>query len=68
MREGAVAVCDEFQVTGALRFCMLLSLKVPVAVNCCVCPYVTGRTSFLWLSARGMPEKRSILSSLTNIL
>ena len=34
----AVAVVPEAQVTEAVRFCVLLSLYVPVAVNCCVRP------------------------------
>jgi len=31
----------ELQVTAAVRFCVLPSLKVPVAVNCCVMPLGT---------------------------
>jgi hypothetical protein len=34
----ATAGTDDVQVTEAVRFCVLLSLKVPVAVNCWVCP------------------------------
>ena len=34
----AVDVVAEAQVTEAVRFCVLLSLYVPVAVNCCVWP------------------------------
>jgi len=34
----AVAVLEEVQVTEPVRFCVLLSLYVPVAVNCCVPP------------------------------
>jgi hypothetical protein len=37
----AVVVVAEAHVTDAVRFCVLLSLKVPVAVNCCVRPLVT---------------------------
>ena len=29
----------EAHVTMPVRFCVLLSLKVPVAVNCCVVPF-----------------------------
>jgi hypothetical protein len=32
----AVAVVPEAQVTDPVRFCVLPSLYVPVAVNCCV--------------------------------
>jgi hypothetical protein len=34
----ATAVLDELHVTALVRFCVLLSLYVPVAVNCCVAP------------------------------
>ena len=34
----ATAVLEEVHVTTAVRFCILLSLYVPVAVNCCVDP------------------------------
>jgi hypothetical protein len=34
----AVAVVPDPHVTDDVRFCVLLSLKVPVAVNCCVDP------------------------------
>ena len=34
----AVAVVVEVQVTVPVRFCVLLSLYVPVAVYCCVAP------------------------------
>jgi hypothetical protein len=34
----ATVVVAEAQVTLLVRFCVLLSLKVPVAVNCCVRP------------------------------
>jgi hypothetical protein len=30
--------CDELQFTSEVRFCVLPSLKVPFAVNCCVAP------------------------------
>jgi hypothetical protein len=36
----ATAVFVELQVTELVRFCVLLSLYVPVAVNCCV-PFFT---------------------------
>src|SRR6266568_890698 len=35
----ATAVLDELQVTWVVRSCVVLSLKVPVAVNCCVVPF-----------------------------
>ncbi len=35
---GAVAEFDDVQVTDAVRSCVLLSLYVPVAVNCSVVP------------------------------
>jgi hypothetical protein len=35
----AVAVVPDDQVTDVVRFCVLLSLNVPVAVNCCVAPF-----------------------------
>jgi len=34
----AMAVSDELQVTEAVRFCVVLSVYVPVAINCCVVP------------------------------
>jgi hypothetical protein len=37
----ATAVLDEDQVAVLERSCVLLSLKVPVAVNCCVFPAAT---------------------------
>jgi len=37
----AMVVSDELQVTELVRFCVELSLKVPVAVNCCVFPAAT---------------------------
>src|SRR5216684_4026373 len=36
----AVAGVAEAQVTWAVRFCVVASLYVPVAVNCCVAPLV----------------------------
>src|SRR5207247_9047036 len=35
----ATAVLDELQVTWVVRSCVVLSLKVPVAVNCRVVPF-----------------------------
>src|SRR5205809_431405 len=35
----ATAVLDELQVTWVVRSCVVLSLKVPVAVNCCFVPF-----------------------------
>jgi hypothetical protein len=37
----AAAELDELQVAVLVRFCVLLSLKVPVALNCCVPPTET---------------------------
>ncbi len=34
-------VLDEFQVAHVVRLCVLLSINVPVAVNCCVNPWST---------------------------
>ncbi len=34
----ATVVVNELQVTESVRFCVLVSLNVPVAVNCCVVP------------------------------
>jgi hypothetical protein len=34
----AIFVADELHVAIAVRFCVLLSLYLPVAVNCCVLP------------------------------
>jgi hypothetical protein len=36
---GATAAVDEYQVTAVVRFCVVLSENVPVAVNCCVVPF-----------------------------
>jgi hypothetical protein len=36
----AVVVVPDAHVTDPVRFCVLLSLYVPVAVNCCVAPLV----------------------------
>src|SRR2546422_11648394 len=35
----ATPVADELQVTWVVRSCVVLSLKVPVAVNCCFVPF-----------------------------
>src|SRR5207247_9688111 len=35
----ATAVLDELQATWVVRSCVVLSLKVPVAVNCCFVPF-----------------------------
>jgi hypothetical protein len=37
----AIAVADEVQVTVPVRFFVVPSLYVPVAVNCCFCPAAT---------------------------
>jgi hypothetical protein len=37
----AIVVADEVQVAVLVRFCVLPSLYVPVAVNCCVYPAAT---------------------------
>jgi hypothetical protein len=37
----ATAVFVELHVTELVRFCVLLSLYVPVAVNCCAVPLAT---------------------------
>lgn len=37
----ATPVEDELHFTELVTFCVLLSVKVPVAVNCCVLPRVT---------------------------
>jgi hypothetical protein len=37
----ATDMLDEFQVAHVVRLCVLLSIKVPVAVNCCVNPWGT---------------------------
>lgn len=34
----ATVVCEELQVTEVVRSCVLPSVKVPVAVNCCLVP------------------------------
>jgi hypothetical protein len=34
----AIAAVDEYQVTAVVKFCVVLSEYVPVAVNCCVVP------------------------------
>jgi hypothetical protein len=51
----AVAVVPDPQVTDAVRFCVLLSLYVPVAVNCCVSPLaidgLAGVTAIDWSAA-----------------
>jgi len=38
----ATAGVEEFHVTLAVRFCVLLSEKTPVAENCCVAPLATA--------------------------
>ena len=35
----ATAVVADAHVTWPVRFCVVLSLNVPVAVNCCVIPF-----------------------------
>ncbi len=37
----ATVDCEELHVTVLVRFCVLLSVYVPVAVNCCVLPLAT---------------------------
>ena len=37
----AIVAADEVQVAVLVKFCVLLSLYVPVAVNCCVYPAAT---------------------------
>jgi hypothetical protein len=37
----AVVVVEDAHVTDAVRFCVVLSLYVPVAVNCCESPFAT---------------------------
>ena len=41
----ATLAVDEFQVTVPLKFCVLASEYVPVAVNCCVRPLVIAGLS-----------------------
>src|SRR2546425_12096859 len=36
---------DELQVTWVVKSCVVLSLKVPVAVNCCFVPFAIVRLS-----------------------
>jgi hypothetical protein len=45
----AAAEFDELQVTVLVRFWVLLSLYVPVAVNCCVFP--NGTEAFAGVTA-----------------
>src|SRR6266536_3794645 len=45
----ATAVLDELQVTWVVRSCVVLSLKVPVAVNCWVNP--SGRPGLVGVGA-----------------
>src|SRR5712692_11651405 len=40
---------DELQVTWVVRSCFVLSLKIPVAVNCCVSP--SGRLGLAGVTA-----------------
>ena len=52
----AAAVLDEVQLTVLVRFCVLLSLKVPVAVNCCVPPAATdGYAGVTWIETKAGP-------------
>ena len=37
----AIVAADEVQVAVLVKFCVLLSLYVPTAVNCCVYPAAT---------------------------
>jgi hypothetical protein len=37
----AAAVFDDVHVTCVVTFCVELSLKVPTALYCCVCPFAT---------------------------
>src|ERR1019366_2589416 len=51
----ATVVVPDAQVTEAVRFCVLLSLYVPVAVNCCVAPLaIEGFAAVAWRGA-GFP-------------
>src|ERR1035437_1460019 len=49
----AAGALDEDQVTVLVRFFVLPSLKVPVALNCCVCPTVTdGYAGVTWIETK----------------
>jgi hypothetical protein len=49
----AVDAVDELQFTTEVTSCVLPSLKVPVAVNCCVAPRTTvGVSGFIAIEAR----------------
>jgi len=37
----AAAAFDDVHATCVVRFCVVLSLKVPTALYCCVCPFAT---------------------------
>ena len=52
----ATVVVPEVQVAVLVRFCVLLSVYVPVAVNCCVNPLVTdGFAGVTLIELRAMP-------------
>src|SRR5690349_9606389 len=52
----AMPVDDDVQVTELVRFCVLLSLKVPVAVNCTVLVAITdGFAGVTAMDTRLMP-------------
>src|SRR5579871_2865800 len=57
----AVEVVPEAHVTDPVRFCVLLSLNVPVAVNCCVRPFaIDGFTGVTAIDCKvGGPDDRT---------
>src|ERR1019366_4131537 len=57
----AIAVEEEFQLTEAVRSCVLLSLYVPVAVNCCVVPFAIEAVA-------GVTEMETRIGVLTSTL
>jgi hypothetical protein len=62
----AVAVLDEAQVTEAVRFCVVLSVYVPVAVNCGAIPLATlGLAGVTAIETSAAPVTVSVVFPVT---
>jgi hypothetical protein len=63
----AVDAADELQVTTEVKSCVLPSLKVPVAVNCCVAPRTTvGVGGFIAIETSVTGLTTSVADPLTD--
>src|SRR5580693_9535529 len=62
----AIEVVPDAHVTDVVRFCVLLSLNVPVAVNCCVKPFaIDGFTGVTAIDTRAAGAAVSVVEPTT---